>query len=114
MRTTIVGVLVLIMITTIWNLAHTADPPPPQFPGPYPVDLKVGEIFVVSKSIEIVNPVKFPICDDLKVVDVVETPDGLAFKGIAPGKTLCSVSGGATMSGGLGPRRVFAITVHEE
>jgi len=113
MRATIVGVLVLMLLITFWNYAQTADPSPPQFPGPYPVELKVGEIFIVSKSIEIVRPVRFPICDDIKVVNVVDTPDGLAFKGIAPGKTLCSVASGATMSGGFGPRRVFAIKVHE-
>ena len=114
MRATIVGLLVLLMLTIFWNSAQSADPSSPQFPGAYPVELKVGEIFIVSKSIEIVSPVRFPICDDLKVVNVVDTPDGLAFKGIAPGKTLCSVASGATMSGGMGPRRVFSITVHQE
>ena len=114
MRSTIAGILVFLMLTTFWNNARSADPPPPQFPGAYPVDLKVGELFIISTSIEIVSPVRFPICDDLKVVDVVDTTDGLAFKGIAPGKTLCSVSSGATMAGGIGPRRVFAITVHQE
>lgn len=108
MRSPIVGILILIMLTTFLTNAQSADPPPPQFPGAYPVDLKVGELFIISKSIEIVSPVRFPICDDLKVVDVVDTTDGMAFKGIAPGKTLCSVSGG------VGPRRVFAITVHKE
>jgi len=114
MRATIAGILALLILTIFWNNALSADPPPPQFPGPFPVELKVGEIFIVSKSVEIVSPVRFPICDDLKVVNVVDTPDGLAFKGIAPGKTLCSVASGATMSGGMGPRRVFTITVHEE
>lgn len=114
MRAPIVGMLVLILLTTFWNSGQSADPPPTQFPGPYPVDLKIGEPFIISKSIEIVNPVRFPICDDLKVVDVIDTPDGLAFKGIGPGKTLCSVASGATMAGGVGPRRVFAITVHME
>lgn len=113
MRATIVGVLAAIMLTTLWSPARTADAPPPQYPGPYPVDLKVGEIFIVSKSVEIVRPVRYPICDDLKVVTVVDTPDGLAFKGIAPGQTLCSVASGATMSGGTGARRVFSITAHE-
>lgn len=113
MRATIVGVLALLMLTTFCSYAQTADTPPPQFPGPYPVDLKVGDIFIVSKSIEIVSPVRNPICDDLKVVNVVDTPDGLAFKGISPGKTLCSVASGAAMSGSTGSRRVFVITVHE-
>jgi hypothetical protein len=111
MRATIAGILVLIMLTIFWNNARSADPQPPQYPGPYPVDLKVGGIFIISKSIEIVSPVSAPICDDLKVVNVVDTPDGLAFKGIAPGKTICSVSAGA---GAGGIRRVFTITVHKK
>jgi hypothetical protein len=113
MQTKIFGALVLVMSTMLLlTYAHTADPPPKQFSGAYPVDLKVGEIFVISKNVEIVSPVRAPICDDLKVVDVVGTPDGLAFKGIAPGKTLCSVASGATRST-YGPRRVFSITVHD-
>ena len=112
MRMRIEGAIVLVLITTFLNYAHTADPPRSQDSRPYPVDLKVGELFVVRKNVEMVKPVTSPICDDLKVVDVVDTPDGLAFKGIAPGKTLCSVASGAIRET-LGPRRVFAITVHE-
>jgi hypothetical protein len=113
MRMKITGVLLFAALAMIWSRVYAADAPPPQYPGPHPVDLKVGELFVVAESVEIVMPVRFPICDDLKVVDVVDTPDGLAFKGIAPGKTLCSVVSGATIGGTLGPRRVFAITVNE-
>ncbi len=108
MRTTLVGVLTLIILTTFCNHAQTADAPT-QYPGAHPVELKVGEVITISKSFDIVTPVITPICDDLKVVDVVDTPDGPAFKGIAPGKTLCSVRAGA---GGL--RRVFSITVNKE
>lgn len=113
MRATIVWVFAMMILSALWGPAQAADNPPPQFPGPYPVDLTVGEIFIVSKSVEIVGPVRSPICDDLKIVAVVDTPDGLAFKGIAPGRTLCSVASGAAMSGAMGSRRVFAITVHE-
>ncbi len=92
-----------------------ADQPATQYPGPYPVRLKVGELFVVATSTDIVRPITNPICDDLKVVDVVDTPDGLAFKGVGPGKTLCSVASGVSMTAGaMGARRVFEITVVEE
>ncbi len=113
MKTNMIRALAAITILAVFGSAYAADNPPPQFPGPYPVELKVGELFVVGKSIEIVQPVRFPICDDIKIVNVVDTPDGLAFKGISPGKTLCSVAGGSSMTGGTGPRRVFAITVSE-
>jgi len=108
MRTIIIGMLVLMILTSYLNQAQTADAPT-QYPGPYPIELKVGEIFIISKSTDIVTPVITPICDDLKIVDVVDTPDGVAFKGISPGKTLCSVRAGAG-----GHRRVFSITVHEK
>src|SRR3989304_10281285 len=108
MRTKIVVILILIILTTFCNHAQTADAPT-QYPGPYPVELKVGEVIIVSKSFDIVPPVITPICDDLKVVDVVDTPNGPAFKGITPGKTLCSVRAGAG-----GHRRVFSITANRE
>ena len=113
MRTKIMAVLVVATLAVAGSCASAADAPPPQYPGPYPVDLKVGEIFVVARNVNIVGPVRYPICDDVKVVTVVDTPDGLAFKGVAPGKTLCSVASGATMGGTTGARRVFSITVHE-
>lgn len=73
---------------------------------PYPVELQVGETFKVCLSGEIVCPVRGPICDNLEFIQIVDTPDGLGFKGIAAGTTLCSVSGGGRL-----PRRVFLISV---
>ena len=74
---------------------------------PFPVELHVGETFNVCLSGEIICPAMSPICDDLKIIEVVDTPDGVGFKGIAPGTTLCSA-----MAGSRGLRRVFRITVH--
>ncbi len=73
--------------------------------GAYAVELRVGEIFKVCKSGNVVCPVRVPICDDTTIITVVDTPDGLGFKGIAPGTTHCSVRPSA------GPRRLFRITV---
>lgn len=86
--------------------AGTVESGDPKRDEPYPVKLQVGEIFKVCISGEIVCPARAPICDDLKVVDVVDTPDGLGFRGISPGTTLCSVMGSASTI-----RRVFRITV---
>jgi hypothetical protein len=79
----------------------------PKSDEPYPVELRVGEIFKVCKSGVIYCPAGAAICDDLKIVEVVDTPDGMGFKAIAPGATLCSAKG----SGMTLPRRVFRITV---
>jgi hypothetical protein len=105
MKRTGTGAMMLLALTAFAGIAHTADAPPPQYPGPYPVELTVGEIFRVCNTGEILCPVVYRICDDLKVVDVVDTPDGLGFQGIAPGTTLCAASGIE------GPRRVFRINV---
>jgi hypothetical protein len=75
--------------------------------GPYPVELRVGEIFDLCRSGQIVCPARVPICDDLTVASPVDTPDGLGFKGVAPGKTICSAASA------IGLRRVFRITVLE-
>jgi hypothetical protein len=69
------------------------------------VELGVGEIFKVCKSGIVVCPAIVSICDDANIVTIVNTPDGLGFKGVAPGATLCSV--GTT----VGPRRLFRVTV---
>jgi hypothetical protein len=74
-------------------------------PGYHPVELRVGETFDVCKSGMIVCPARTPICDDPKVVVPVDLTDGLGFKGVSPGTTLCSAASA------VGPRRVFRITV---
>jgi hypothetical protein len=102
MKTTIAAMVNLLVLAVLVGYVQGAGA---QGNEPYPVKLQVGEIFHVCTSGEVICPVRSPICDDLKVVDVVDTSDGLGFKGVSPGTTLCSV-----MSGGA--RRVFRIIVH--
>ncbi|NJD62634.1 MAG: hypothetical protein FIA93_07925 [Deltaproteobacteria bacterium] len=73
--------------------------------APFAVELLVGETFEVCKSGQILCPAISPICDDLKVIVPVDTPDGLGFKGAGPGTTLCSAASAT------GQRRVFRFTV---
>jgi hypothetical protein len=79
-------------------LAHAQD-------EPYPVVLAAGETFDLCSSGQIVCPARTPICDDPKVAVPVDVPDGLGFKGMGPGMTLCSAASA------VGPRRIFRITV---
>lgn len=74
---------------------------------PYPLTLQVGEEIALSKTGTIEGQAGAPICDDLKVATAVAGADGLAIKGVGPGKTLCSVASGS----GMGLRRVYRITV---
>lgn len=102
MRTSIWAMPGLLVLTIFVGYAQCAAF---QNTDPYPVTLQVDEIFHVCKLGEVICPVRSPICDDLRVVDVVDTPDVLGFKGISAGTTLCSV-----MSGN-GVRRIFRIMV---
>ncbi|HYA89009.1 MAG TPA: hypothetical protein VEI57_18375 [Nitrospirota bacterium] len=106
MRATIVAMAGLLALTIYAGHARSEALQSPST-EPYPAVLQVDEIFQVCKSGEVICPVTVPICDDLKVVNVVDTPEGLGFKGISPGTTLCSVM---SMNG---IRRVFRITVQQ-
>lgn len=75
--------------------------------APYPLKLQVGKSIAICKTGTITCPAASPICDDTSVVDAQVTAEGLTFKGVKPGKTLCSA---ATSNGG-GLRRVYSITV---
>jgi len=102
MRTTIAAVIGLVLLSVSPGHAQEGVP----FRGePYPVNLVAGEIFKVCKSGQIICPAIGPICDDLKVAIPVDTPDGLGFKGVGPGTTLCSAGNES------GLRRVFRISV---
>lgn len=95
----IVGIVLVVASAFVtFHQAHPQD-------EPYPVELLVGETFLVCMSGQIVCPAITPICDGTKIAVPVDTPDGLGFKGMAPGTTLCSAASAA------GPRRVFRITV---
>lgn len=100
-RLLIVWVLVLVVggAFVLFPLAHAQD-------EPFPISLSVGDTFGVCSAGQIVCPARTPICDDPKVAVPVDVPDGLGFKGIAPGTTLCSAASA------VGPRRIFRITVH--
>ena len=55
------------------------------------VKLKPGEVFRICNSGMVVCPVTAPICDNTKILELVDTPDGLGFKALSKGSTLCSV-----------------------
>jgi len=103
MKTEIIVVSGLLVLILLVSEVKAADPPAPG--QTYEVGLQVGEIFNVCKSGIVVCPAIVSICDDANIVTIVSTPDGLGFKGVAPGTTLCSV--GTT----VGPRRLFRVTV---
>jgi hypothetical protein len=105
MRAIFMTILLLVLAAAPFGTAISADPPA-QGDVPVSIVLGVGEARPVGSSAELMGPARSPICDDLKVVNVVSTPEGPAFKGVSPGKTLCSVAAGA-----VGPRQLFEITV---
>jgi hypothetical protein len=98
-------VSVFIACAVMAALPSGAQAPPGKDRGEYPVVLQAGEVFDLCRSGEIVCPARTPICDAPTVAIPVDLPDGLGFKGVSPGTTLCSAASAA------GPRRVFRITV---
>ncbi len=102
MKTTIAVAIGLLLLAVFPCRAQDYGPSSDE---PYPVELYIGETFKVCLSGQMVCPAIRPICDDLKVVKPVDTPDGLGFEGIGRGTTLCSASNSA------GQRRVFRIVV---
>jgi hypothetical protein len=104
MRTTIAAVIVMLLFLFTGS-AGRAQEASPLRDEPYSVDLQAGETFKVCLSGQIACPAITPICDDVKVVLPVDTPDGLGFKGVGPGTTLCSAASAT------GQRRVFRFTV---
>ena len=83
--------------------------PPAGASGPAEVKLSIGALYLVCKSGELLCPATAPLCDDVAVAVPELTPrDGLAWKGVGKGTTLCSA--GAPGVGG-GARRVFRVTV---
>jgi len=75
---------------------------------PYAIQLRVGESVDICKTGTIACPANNPICDDTSIVGAeIKGAQGLVFKGLKPGTTLCSAAAGS----GLGLRRVYRVTV---
>ena len=74
---------------------------------PHPLALEVGQSVSICKTGTIQCPAGGPFCDDPKVAVPADGPDGLAFRAVGVGSTLCS----AGSAGGYGARRLYRITV---
>ncbi len=85
--------------------ARGVDLPPPQ--GPYPVELAVGEVLKICLTGKILCPPTAAICDDPNVAIPVDTPDGIGFKAVGRGTTVCGAVGRLGTTG----RPAWRITV---
>lgn len=74
---------------------------------PYPLHVSVGQGAAICKTGTILCPAGAAMCDDPKVAVPELGPDGVEFKGVGPGSTLCS----AGSASGKGARRVYRVTV---
>jgi hypothetical protein len=91
MRIGIALALGFLTITLFATRTHGVDLPPPQ--GPYPVELKVGEVLKICLTGKILCPAMSPTCDNLDVATPVDTPDGVGFKAVGVGTTVCGARG---------------------
>ncbi len=99
--------LLLVLSAAAPLVVAAADQATPVVDAPHPLQLKVGESLAICKTGTIVCPAATPICDDGTLVEFELTGDGLAFRGVKAGETLCS----AASRDGMGLRRVFRVTV---
>lgn len=100
-------VLAAALAFPLFALAADQAWPPPK--GPAEVELKVGEVYPICRSKEVICPVGSASCDDPKVAARVDTPDGIAWKAVGKGTTACY----AVSTSGTGFRRAFRVTVTE-
>jgi hypothetical protein len=77
----------------------------------FTVTLEVGQILKICETDEVICPVVVPRCDDLDIVNVVDTPDGVGFFGVSAGATTCSVFSGTEDGKGIGTHIVFKAIV---
>ena len=75
--------------------------------APIQLDLRVGGSVAICATGTIQCPATVPICDDTSVVTAEETSEGLVFKALGPGTTLCS----AASQSGMGQRQVYRMVV---
>jgi hypothetical protein len=94
----------LFLLLALAALAGSAAEPGTE---PFPISIKTGKSIALCKTGSITCPAASPICDDLSVVEPTTTAEGLVFKGLKEGTTLCS----AASSSGQGSRRVYRVTV---
>ena len=76
-------------------------------PDAFPLEMAVGKSVAVCKTNTIICPASNAICDDTSVVGIETSDEGLVFKGLKPGTTICSAGSGA----GAGLRSVYRVTV---
>ena len=100
--------LLLVLSAAVPLAATAADQVTPTVvDAPHPLQLKVGESLALCKTGTILCPAAQPICDDGTLIEFELNADGLAFRGLKAGETLCS----AASSDGKGLRRVYRVTV---
>ncbi len=108
MKRLFAGIAVSIVLAVLGGSpgpGRAADAPAPPPDQPYPVTLRIGQVFEVCRSGQVICPIVRHLCDAPQVVGLVGTPDGLGITGVGPGTTLCMASGSP------GPGRLFRITV---
>ena len=107
-RVLVVGSLAVLMSAGGVHGAEILNPPSNE---PHNVNLLVGEVFQVCPTGLIICPAVRPMCADPKIALPVDTPEGLGFKAVGAGTTLCTAypPGGRYGS----PHPVFRINVHE-
>jgi hypothetical protein len=96
-----------VLLAILASFAGQAEDGGPPSSAPYPLVVKVGESTAICKTGTILCPAAAAICDDTSIAVGETMGQGLVFRGVKPGTTLCS----ALASSGQGMRTVYGVTV---
>jgi hypothetical protein len=96
-----------VLLAALAPLIAQAENGGPSSGAPYSLVVKVGESAAVCKTGTILCPAAGAICDDTSIAVGETTGEGLVFKGLKPGATLCS----ARASSGQGMQTIYRVTV---
>ncbi len=91
---------VAVAVAVAAAIAFAAHSPRADDPGEIPLAVAVGAVVPIGPG-----PVRQVICDDVSVVQLLDTDEGPALKGLSPGQTLCSLVNAASV------RVVYRVTV---
>lgn len=104
MRTVLRCALLLAALGPLGGAAEEGGAPPSELPL---LVIRTGDSVAICKTGTIICPATLGTCDDPAVAAADSGDDGIVFRGISPGATVCSAVG----TSGVGPRKLYRVKV---
>ncbi len=98
-----------VLLALLAPLAGRGEDGGPSAAGPHVLQIRVGASVAICKTGTILCPAGAATCDDPAVAVAQFTEEGVAFKGLKPGATLCS----ARAASGQGRSTLYRVVVDQ-